>query len=42
MRHRREAYVERICKNPPVLAEMWEGEAAQLLTLPDAGWEVPR
>ncbi len=35
MRHKREAYVERICKNPPVLAPMWEREAAKLLTLPD-------
>jgi hypothetical protein len=35
MRHKREAYVERICKNPPVLAPMWERKAAKLLTLPD-------
>jgi hypothetical protein len=34
MRHKREAYVERVCKNPPVLAPMWEREAAKLLTLP--------
>ena len=35
MRHEREAHVERICKNPPVLAPMWERAAAKLLTLPD-------
>jgi hypothetical protein len=47
MRHKREAYVERICKNPPVLALMWEREATKLLALPDppdvgAGGEVVR
>ena len=45
MRHKREAYVERACKDPPVLAPMWEREAEKLLTLPDppdvgAGGEV--
>lgn len=34
MQHKREAYVERICKNPPVLAHVWEREADKLLTLP--------
>jgi len=34
MRHKREAYVERVCKSPPVLAQMWEREAEKLLTLP--------
>ena len=47
MDHKREAYVERICKNPPVLAPMWEREAEKLLTLPGApdvgaGGEVVR
>ena len=47
MRHKREAYVERICKSPPVLAPMWEREAEKLLTLPGApdvgpGGEVVR
>jgi len=47
MRHKREAYVERICKNPPVLAPMWEREAEKLLTIPGApdvgpGGEVVR
>ena len=27
MDHKREAYVERVCKDPPVLAAMWEREA---------------
>jgi hypothetical protein len=45
MNHKREAYVERACKDPPVLAPMWEREAAKLLTLPEppdvgAGGEV--
>ena len=34
MECKREAYIERICKNPPVLAPMWEREAERLLTLP--------
>jgi hypothetical protein len=47
MGHKREAYVERVCKNPPVLAPMWDREAERLLTLPGApdlgvGGEVVR
>lgn len=47
MGHKREAYVERVCKNPPVLAHVWEREAERLLTLPGApdvgaGGEVVR
>jgi hypothetical protein len=34
MHHKREAYIERTCKPSPVLAEMWEREAAKVLTLP--------
>lgn len=34
MRYKREAYIERACKDPPVLAPMWEREAAELLALP--------
>jgi len=34
MGHKRDAYVERVCKNPPVLARVWEREAERLLTLP--------
>ena len=40
MRYRRDAYVERICKDPPVLAQVWDREADKLLTLdrpPDVG-----
>jgi hypothetical protein len=47
MRYKREAYVERRCKNPPVLAPMWEREADKLLALPNPpdvgpGGEVAR
>lgn len=47
MGHKRVAYVERVCKNPPVLAHMWERAADKLLTLPGApdvgaGGEVVR
>jgi len=34
MKAKREAYVERACKSPPVLAPMWEREAERLVTLP--------
>ena len=36
MLHKREAYTERICKNPPILAPVWERAADALLTLPAA------
>jgi hypothetical protein len=47
MTHKREAFVERVCKNPPVLAPMWDREAERLLKLPGApdvgvGGEVVR
>ena len=46
-RHKREAYVERICKPHPILADAWEREAQSLVTLPQppdvgAGGEVVR
>ena len=34
MIHRREAYTERLCKNPPVLAPMFDRLADELLVLP--------
>jgi hypothetical protein len=47
MRFKREAYVERLCKDPPVLAPMWDREVAKALALPNppdvgAGGEVVR
>ena len=47
MIHRREAYTERLCKNPPVLAPMFDRLADELLVLPGppdvgAGGEVVR
>ena len=33
MRHRRDAYTERICKDPPVLAKFYDNEADKLLRL---------
>ena len=35
MRKRREAYVERACKRPAILAPMFERQADELLALPD-------
>src|SRR4051812_38004701 len=33
MRYKREAYTERLCKPNPVLAEVWERKAAELIIL---------
>ena len=47
MRYRREAHIERVCKNPPILAPTWERDADKLLALPNPpdigpGGEVAR